>query len=135
MNRADFQAWDGYFQVTTGFSELRRVDVRRPKEPEVVEMLSHRFGKLVMAWKQASGAMSSITAMVAVPQYQEIIGIGKAVVPLILAQLEREGDQPDMWFPALKAITHENPVSPGDQGDMVAMAKAWIEWGQVNSVS
>ena len=43
--------------------------------------------------------------------YQKIIGMGPAVVPLILSELQKE---PDHWFWALEAITDENPVSESD---------------------
>jgi len=61
--------------------------------------------------------------------YQSIIGMGPAVVPLILAELERE---PDHWFWALEAITGENPVNKDDAGDIEASANAWVEWGRQN---
>lgn len=63
------------------------------------------------------------------PAYQRIIGLGPAVIPLILADLAR---QPDHWFWALKALTGEDPVSPGDRGKMAAMSEAWLRWGRAN---
>lgn len=59
--------------------------------------------------------------------YQQIIGMGPQVIPLILADLQRE---PDHWFWALEAITGENPVVQADRGDISAMANAWLEWGE-----
>ncbi len=64
------------------------------------------------------------------PAYQRIIGMGGEAVPLLIAQLKSEGDDPDQWFWALKAITEADPVSPDDQGDMVKMAQAWIRWAE-----
>jgi len=61
--------------------------------------------------------------------YQKIIAMGKPAVPLILAQLRTEGDDPDQWFWALRVITGENPVRPEHQGDFLAMANAWLAWG------
>jgi hypothetical protein len=40
-----------------------------------------------------------------------------------------------MWFWALKAITDVDPVAEENRGDVVAMAKAWIDWGAANGVS
>jgi hypothetical protein len=88
-----------------------------------------RFQALREEWLAKRGATSSINDMSMLQPYQEIIGMGEKVVPFILAQLRQEGDRPDQWFWALRAITHENPIVPGDQGDFRAMAKAWIEWG------
>jgi hypothetical protein len=62
--------------------------------------------------------------------YQNIIGMGEDAVPLIIGELKSEGDDPDQWFWALMAITGANPVSPEDQGDFVAMAKAWLGWAK-----
>ena len=53
--------------------------------------------------------------------------MGPAVVPLILAELERE---PDHWFWALEAITGESPIPQCDAGDVEASALAWVEWGR-----
>jgi len=49
-------------------------------------------------------------------------------VPLIIEQLEREGDDPDHWGAALEAVTGENPVPEVAAGDLVRMAQAWIAW-------
>ena len=57
----------------------------------------------------------------------QIIGMGPAVVPLILEELQRE---PDHWFWALEAITQQDPVPPEARGDVGAMADAWIAWGK-----
>jgi hypothetical protein len=76
--------------------------------------------------------MSSITESAACPSYQAIIGMGPTVVPLILAQLEAEGDEPDQWFWALKAITGDDPVKDQDRGDFVAMANSWLAWARAD---
>jgi len=59
--------------------------------------------------------------------YQQIIGMGAPVVPLILEELQRE---PDHWFWALEAITQENPVPKEALGKVLQMAQAWVEWGK-----
>jgi hypothetical protein len=71
---------------------------------------------------------SSIVKLAMHPAYQRIIGKGKAAIPFILRELQRE---PDHWFWALTAITGENPVSnQEDLGDLDAMARAWLRWGK-----
>jgi hypothetical protein len=89
-----------------------------------------RFQALAKEWQAQHGAMSSITEISMLPSYQRIIGIGEDAIPLILQQLKAEGDEPDQWFWALRAIAEENPVAPEDQGDFLKMAKAWIRWGE-----
>ena len=88
------------------------------------------FQRLVHEWQAERGATSSITEAALCPAYQNIIGMGELVVPLILDQLQAEGDEPDQWFWALSAITRANPVRDADRGDYVKMAKAWLEWGK-----
>ncbi len=63
------------------------------------------------------------------PAYQRIIGLGPAVIPLILADLAR---QPDHWFWALRALTGEDPVPAEARGRVKAMADAWLQWGREN---
>jgi hypothetical protein len=89
-----------------------------------------KFQKLVTQWRIERGARSSITETVIMPAYQTIIGMGQSAVPLILAQLRSEGDDPDQWFWALQAITGENPVRPEDQGNFQKMAEAWLRWAE-----
>ncbi len=89
-----------------------------------------KFKKLVNDWRNERGARSSITDMSMLPSYQKIIGLGPDAVPLILAELKSEGDDPDQWFWALRAITQENPVKAEEQGDFRAMATAWFKWAE-----
>jgi hypothetical protein len=89
-----------------------------------------RFQNLVDEWRHERGAMSSITEMATLRPYQNIIGMGEEAIPLILAELKSEGDEPDQWFWALGAITGANPVSPEDQGNFAKMAQAWFKWAE-----
>lgn len=89
--------------------------------------LQERFQQLRDDWKTRSRYMSNSAQSAMLWPYQQIIGMGPAVVPLILAELRRETDH---WFWALEAITGENPVSAQSAGQVGEMAKAWIEWGQ-----
>ena len=84
-----------------------------------------RFRDLARQWKQATAYVSSVTEIVTHPAYQQIIGMGKAALPLILEELRRE---PDHWFWALQAITCENPVPPSDAGQVHRMTQAWLNW-------
>ena len=88
--------------------------------------LTDQFRALAAQWKADNAFVSSTTAMVAHPAYQAIIALGPPVVPLLLADLQRE---PAHWFEALKAITGVDPVSPSDWGRTPAMAASWLSWG------
>ena len=45
--------------------------------------------------------------------------MGRSAAPLLIEQLEREGDDPDHWCVALEAVTGENPVPEIASGDLV----------------
>lgn len=96
----------------------------RPKiDPEV----ESKFTALRDRWLSESAFLSSTTEMVLLPSYQAIIGMGPAVVPLLLRELERSVDY---WFWALHAITQADPADPKDSGDWKAIAAAWLAWGK-----
>ena len=63
--------------------------------------------------------------------YQEIIGMGLPVVPLILEELRAE---PHHWYWALEAIAGENPIPSDVDGDMRRIREAWLEWGRLQGL-
>jgi hypothetical protein len=89
--------------------------------------LRERFGRLFHEWKDATRLSSSITEVAMHPAYQQIIGMGKDAIPLIVAELRKE---PDHWFWALQAITGEDPVDASDCGRVRRMADAWLAWAK-----
>lgn len=89
--------------------------------------LEDLFLSLAQCWKQERGPSSSTTELALCPSYQRIIGLGPAVVPLLLRELERE---PDHWFWALKAITGADPVPDSSRGKIREMARLWVDWGR-----
>lgn len=86
------------------------------------------FKQLLSQWHAERGSSSSTTEIVLCPSYQAIIGMGSKVVPLILAQMEAEGEHPDHWFWALRVLTKADPIPEEDQGDSRKMAQAWLQW-------
>jgi hypothetical protein len=90
------------------------------------------FRKLRENWHEERGATSSITEMAMCRAHLQIIGLGPAAIPLILRQLEREGDEPDMWFVALQMLTRADPVTDEIRGDFVAMGRRWLDWAVLN---
>jgi hypothetical protein len=87
--------------------------------------LETEFQSLVKKWRRETAVFSSITRKVLHPAYQRIIGMGPAVLPLILQELERK---PAHWFWALNAISGEDPVRPEDDFD--AAVSDWLQWGR-----
>lgn len=97
--------------------------------------IEDKFRRLVREWKSRACASSLVMDHICLPAYQKIIGMGKAVVPLLLEQLRDEGDNPDHWFWALHFITEEDPVPAEDRGNMVRMAAAWLELGRCDDLA
>jgi len=88
-----------------------------------------KFQALVEEWKSNRGPQSSASDLSMAFAYQQIVGMGGAAVPLILAELE---ERVDHWFWALSAITGADPVPESGQGIMKEMADAWLQWGVKN---
>jgi len=91
-----------------------------------------KFARLLASWHDERDTSSSFSSEIALcPSYQKIIGMGPVAIPLILSQLRSEGDEPDHWFYALRAISDADPVSEQDRGQISKMAAAWLGWGEV----
>lgn len=89
--------------------------------------LSERFESLFQNWKSETALLSSGTAIVSHPAYQQIIEMGDAVVPFILIKLRED---PQHLFYALFKITGENPVPKSHVGDFQKMTADWLDWGK-----
>jgi len=86
-----------------------------------------KFKELYWDWKCETKFDSSIHKIILNQNYLQIIGMGKAVVPYLLRELEVESAH---LFVALEAIVGDNPVSPDNEGDPEAMAGDWLAWGR-----
>lgn len=90
--------------------------------------LTSTFVELAKRWKLETNTPSSrFTDIVTNKSYLGIISLGWQVVPLILAEL---AESPDHWGLALESISGENPVPPEAEGDIDAIAQAWLDWGR-----
>lgn len=96
--------------------------VRAPTTP--VERV---FEELANKWRDETSHISSTTKRSMHSSYQSIIGMGPAVVPLLLRSLKK---RPEHWFWALVAITRDNPVKPEDAGNVSKMTETWLKWGR-----
>lgn len=91
--------------------------------------LEKTFLQLAHQWRRETRGISSTNQASMHPAYQQIIGMGKAVIPLLLRELERNSGQ---WFWAIKAISREDPVPPEKRGQTQEMIRYWLEWGKQN---
>ena len=89
--------------------------------------LEQKFEMLTEQWRVETAAFSSAQMIAMHPAYQRIIGMGSAVIPLILRELSRKVDH---WFWALSSITGENPVDIEDAGNLAKMTESWLILGR-----
>lgn len=115
----------GRQELLWALMELQR-DYRLPASRQT-ESLGEKFHRLAEEWRTSTAHLSSVTEMATHPAYQEIIGLGKPAIPLLVKALERNLDH---WFWALRAITGIDPVPPNDRGNMRKMADAWVGWAR-----
>jgi hypothetical protein len=99
-------------------------------DPGSLELLRIQtvFDDLISQWRKERGATSSITEIVMCRSHLRIIGMGPMAIPLILREMEDEGDDPDMWFVALQMLTGADPVTDDARGNFKKMAALWFDW-------
>jgi hypothetical protein len=108
---------------------MASVPTRQPAAVPPAESALEKFERLAAAWHKAIAHHSSSRIRDNHPAYQEIIGMGRGVVPLLLRNLEINRRH---WFAALEVITGADPVSEEDAGNIPRMAEAWLRWGREN---
>jgi hypothetical protein len=91
------------------------------------ESEEERFLQLADRWRKETRFVSSSTEIVLNSAYQQIIGMGRRALPLILRSLS---SQDGHWFWALKHISGEYPLSPEDAGNYEKNREAWLTWGR-----
>jgi hypothetical protein len=91
------------------------------------ESVEQRFRRLESVWEAETMYLSDAHRIIDHPAFQEIIGLGDAVVSLMLSDLEKG---PRQWVWALPRITGANPVAPSDGGNIRKMSEAWVRWGR-----
>jgi GNAT superfamily N-acetyltransferase len=109
----------------------RHLAERRRSEDQAIEK---EFREHAERWKNETGHLSSLTKATAHPSYLRIIGLAKdsrghGIEKLLLNELEAE---PDHWFPALSAITGQDPVNA--EHDFDAAVAAWLDWGKEKGI-
>jgi hypothetical protein len=91
------------------------------------ESEEERFSLLADQWRKETRFVSSSTELVLNSAYQQIVGMGRSALPLILRSLSSQGGH---WFWALKHISGEDPLSPEDAGNYEKNREAWLAWGR-----
>ena len=91
--------------------------------------LQQQFAELVAAWRTGTAGLSSPRAIAGHSAYERIIDLGEPVIPLILQDMTENGG---WWYPALRALTGENPVPESAKGNPPLNDEAWLQWGLDN---
>jgi hypothetical protein len=102
---------------------ISSIEYKGKKKKEIKK----KFSNLVNQWCNEAGFISSTDEAVIHPAYQQIIGMGESVLPLLLEELTKRSGR---WFWALRSITGENPVPENHRGRTKEMIKDWIDWGK-----
>jgi hypothetical protein len=89
------------------------------------ESLRSEFNTLAEQWNRDTRHISQVSKKVTHAAYLRIIGMGGAVVPLLLEELR---NRPAHWFVALRATTNEDPVPMGSTP--AGAREAWLAWGR-----
>ena len=97
------------------------------KQTPPTESLQEKFRRLAAVWLAETAYVSSSTDLVAHPAFQEIVGLGPAVIPLLLRELEKGTGH---WHRALRRITGADPVPPTERGNIDKTAEFWLRWGK-----
>jgi len=105
------------------------VRIVRRARPLIRESKVKKFRELVANWRETRNSLDSGIAIFTNTAYQQIIGMGEEVVPLILEELQAK---PDYWFWALKAITgvSSDPGPKSHRGRLALMAQDWLDWAE-----
>ncbi len=90
-------------------------------------IIAVRFQELAETWRSETEFLSSTTDKATHTAYQQIIGLGKDALALILSELQKKEEH---WFWALHAITGVDPVPAIDRGRIHKMTEAWLRWGR-----
>jgi hypothetical protein len=106
---------------------MSTVPVKQTPDTAPPESLEEKFQRLAGVWRAETAYISSSSDLVAHPAFQEIVGMGSAVVPLLLRELENRTGH---WHRALRRITGADPVPLPDRGNIGKAAEAWLRWGK-----
>ncbi len=97
----------------------------KTKSEKAAHYRAEKFRRLADQWYENTRHLSSINKQIMHPAYLQIIGMGPDVIPLVLEELKQTQEH---WFPALFALTGEDPAPEGCTFDEAV--NAWLEWGR-----
>ena len=108
---------------------MSTIPTEKTPAPPLAANIKEEFQRLAAEWEKATAYHSSSTVRNSDPAYQKIIGLGPAVVPLLLRDMEENHTH---WFYALRQITGANPIPQASAGNIPQMVEAWLRWAKDN---
>jgi hypothetical protein len=130
-------ASESAFDVTFAASITATIEMTaRAAQATVFELaeplmaLRATFDELASVWKRETAMMAFVPQKAMHWAYQQIIGMGRPAVPLILLRLRDAG--PDHWFWALAMITREDAAAGA--GSLREATDRWLAWGHERSL-
>jgi hypothetical protein len=106
---------------------MATVPIHHPEVAESTETLEQRFQRLATQWRAETAYVSSSSDLIAHPAFQEIVGMGAAIIPMLLRELQNRTGH---WHRALRQITGADIVPSEDRGNFEKSAEAWLRWGK-----
>jgi hypothetical protein len=104
----------------------KKIKVTVEELPENTPIIDQQFHSLFSQWKSSIDRRNSFYNPLDNPDYQSIIKLGHAAVPLILSKLPEEPNLLD----ALYEITGEDPVPAEHNGYIMQVVEDWLNWGK-----
>jgi len=117
---------DSYFPQSAGVMDAT---LTAPVGVADESELEREFERLACLWLEETKYISSINDIISHPAHMRMIGMGPQVIPWILKRLAGNSE---LWFWALGFITGEDPITEDIRGNVQAMRRAWLNWGQKN---
>jgi hypothetical protein len=98
---------------------------------EFRRILWEYFSELVSAWKAETCILSAPDDIRSSIHLKQIMDMGREIaVPMIIRQLQIEGDNPYHWWWPLRTLVGENPVPVELRRDITQASRSWIDWGR-----
>lgn len=85
-----------------------------------------KFNILAEQVENKWGMMSGRHDIMSDPNYQEIVHMGKNIIPLLLKKLEKSG----MWLEALSSITGGINIPESHRGKINLIKQDWKNWAK-----
>ena len=99
-----------------------------PVTPRTGPSVDQQVNDLLARWRSETAHLSSSGQRFSHPAYQQLVALGEAALPALLADLRTTYD--GHLSKALAAITGAMPVPPEHRGQIRLIAEDWLRWAR-----